>query len=201
MALITFRYSNVGAIVGGVIGGVVGGLAIALLLLFFRRRSRLHKQQQREKNNVDLLNDDDEEGEEHNNGRPAELPHYYQPEPFVVPEPSSHSESGHMSTSYAPTSRSDTPDMLSAMGPSSTRTGKSASGPRLLRPVNIIQHDDAGPSEGVKEEEGPETIELPPAYHKLHRTDSGTPVARPGGAAEATSPGGAGSTTEGTSSA
>lgn len=36
-------------------------------------------------------------------------------------------------------------------------------GPSQLRPVNIIQHDDAGPDEGS------ETIELPPAYTNIRR--------------------------------
>jgi hypothetical protein len=39
-----------------------------------------------------------------------------------------------------------------------------------MRPVNIIQHDDAGPSEGgPKEEDEPETIELPPAYTNIKK--------------------------------
>lgn len=37
--------------------------------------------------------------------------------------------------------------------------------PPAFRPVNIIQHDDAGPQEGQGIE--PETIELPPAYNKI----------------------------------
>ena len=42
---------------------------------------------------------------------------------------------------------------------------------RQLRPVNIIQHEDAGPS-GAPEPEQPETIELPPAYTKLQKVES-----------------------------
>jgi hypothetical protein len=40
---------------------------------------------------------------------------------------------------------------------------------RGLRPVNIIRHDDAGPSEGIQEE--PEIIELPPAYNTINPTE------------------------------
>jgi hypothetical protein len=47
-----------------------------------------------------------------------------------------------------------------------TATRKSAAPPQL-RPVNIIQHDDAGPSEGPIGQGEPETIELPPAYTNL----------------------------------
>ncbi|EIW78366.1 hypothetical protein CONPUDRAFT_167389 [Coniophora puteana RWD-64-598 SS2] len=51
---------------------------------------------------------------------------------------------------------------------------KSAAGMRQLRPVNIIQHDDAGvvPAEEDEHGEGeeePETVELPPAYTNIRR--------------------------------
>ena len=39
-----------------------------------------------------------------------------------------------------------------------------------LRPVNIIQHDDAGPSEEPTSAGEPETIELPPAYTNIRST-------------------------------
>ncbi|KAJ3519860.1 hypothetical protein NMY22_g13012 [Coprinellus aureogranulatus] len=48
-----------------------------------------------------------------------------------------------------------------------------------MRPVNIIQHDDAGPSlppAGPGEEEA-ETIELPPAYTALRGPDPPPPAA------------------------
>lgn len=35
-----------------------------------------------------------------------------------------------------------------------------------MRPVNIIQHDDAG---DAPEDEGHETIELPPAYNNIRK--------------------------------
>ena len=44
---------------------------------------------------------------------------------------------------------------------------------RPLRPINIIQHDDAGPSEPKEEEGDPETIELPPAYTAVKKAGGG----------------------------
>ncbi|KAH7871785.1 uncharacterized protein C8R40DRAFT_1054050 [Lentinula edodes] len=161
----TTSNTNVGAIVGGVVGGVLGLLALLLTFYFIRRRTR-----QNRKNNekpVDLLQSD--EGDERPNG-PGEPPEYYRPDPFIVPDPtydeSSASASGRpLSASERPTSRSGTPDVAS----SSTGTKKTGA-PRVLRPVNIIQHDDAGPSEvGGKKEEEPETIELPPAYTNIRK--------------------------------
>ncbi|KAH7925072.1 hypothetical protein BV22DRAFT_1011908 [Leucogyrophana mollusca] len=50
-----------------------------------------------------------------------------------------------------------------------TSSRKSAM-PRQLRPVNIIQHDDAGvPAEEDESGQQPETIELPPAYTNLRK--------------------------------
>jgi hypothetical protein len=74
------KKTNIGAIVGGVVGGVVGLIALLLLLLFFRRRSRFH--QQTKERPVDLLNDDNDAHDG------SELPQYYRPDPFVLPNPS-----------------------------------------------------------------------------------------------------------------
>ncbi|KAF9075233.1 hypothetical protein BDP27DRAFT_1212621 [Rhodocollybia butyracea] len=151
--------TNVGAIVGGVVGGVVGLLALLLVFYFIRRRAKHHRINEKP---VDLLQAD--EGDEHPN-HPGELPEYYRPEPFIVPDPSTDettSQSGRLSGSERPTSRSGTPNWAS------TSTSRKSEAPRVLRPVNIIQHDDAGPSEGKKEEE-PETIELPPAYTNIRK--------------------------------
>lgn len=50
-------------------------------------------------------------------------------------------------------------------------TRKSAAPPQM-RPVNIIQHDDAGlaPQEGDEDAQEAETVELPPAYTNLKAT-------------------------------
>ncbi|KAI0090344.1 hypothetical protein BDY19DRAFT_887690 [Irpex rosettiformis] len=160
------HHTNTGAIVGGVVGGVVGLTALILLGIFLWRRHRFHQQQ--EKRPVDLLNEDDAP-----DGNP---PQYYEPEPFVVPEPtvgtSSAAETSTVAGAPRPSvdhrqshysnltgERSATPDQSAVSG--STYFRKSPA-PPSFRPVNIIQHDDAGPSEAV-----PETIELPPAYTNL----------------------------------
>ena len=41
--------------------------------------------------------------------------------------------------------------------------------PSPLRPVNVIQHEDAGPSLPADTAE-PETVELPPAYTNIRKT-------------------------------
>ncbi|KAL0067450.1 hypothetical protein AAF712_005437 [Marasmius tenuissimus] len=155
--------TNVGAIVGGVVGGVFALIALALVLWFFRKRSQ-DRRRPHEKP-VDLLNAD--EGDE--SDRRQHLPQYYEPEPFLMPDPtvagSEHDTEGRpLSTHYSdrPSSRSGTPDIASTSG----ATRKTA--PRPYRAVNIIQHDDAGPSD-KPEPEAPETIELPPAYTNIRQ--------------------------------
>ncbi|KAH7906609.1 hypothetical protein BJ138DRAFT_1183003 [Hygrophoropsis aurantiaca] len=71
----------------------------------------------------------------------------------------------------------DAPGVIGAGGASSTgmtSSRKSGMPPRQLRPVNIIQHDDAGAPNEAEEGEGeqPETIELPPAYTNLKKAPS-----------------------------
>ena len=164
--------ANVGAIVGGVIGGVVVIAAALLVLVFFRRRHRYHRHQNEKP--VDLAADDEDAPPR---GSRNELPEYYQPEPFVVPEPapstllSDTTDSDERERRHSFLSASGT-DLLSTAPSSSTR--KAGYQPRQMRPVNIIQHDDAGPSTPYKDE--PETIELPPAYTKIRREGgAGTP--------------------------
>ena len=83
---------NVGAIVGGVVGGVVGALALALVLLFFIRRRRFHQSGGTKERPVDLLQDNEHDGSGAGDDR---LPEYYQPEPFVLPDPTVASSSQH----------------------------------------------------------------------------------------------------------
>ena len=115
--------------------------------------------------------------------RQNELPQNYQPEPFMIPMPDpTPSEfdddlsirrplSAGTRTSFY--TRSETPDRTSTfggLGPVGSGGGGSSMGrkggaPKPMRAVNIIQHQDAGPSNNDNEEkEEPETIELPPAY-------------------------------------
>ncbi|KAH7886857.1 hypothetical protein F5I97DRAFT_1807293 [Phlebopus sp. FC_14] len=68
--------------------------------------------------------------------------------------------------------RSATPD-YDGLGVASGSTGMTSSRkspmPRQLRPVNIIQHDDAGPPGELDGGEEAETIELPPAYTHIRK--------------------------------
>jgi hypothetical protein len=52
--------------------------------------------------------------------------------------------------------------------PSETST-KSAAGPRQMRPVNVIQHEDSGPTSRISEEAAEDTVELPPAYANIKK--------------------------------
>ncbi|KAH9899276.1 hypothetical protein C8Q73DRAFT_663041 [Cubamyces lactineus] len=176
---------DVGAIVGGVIGGVVGAIALALVILFAVRRQR-YKQGTKERP-VDLLQDQDNDGP--SDGRP---PEYYQPEPFVLPDPtvvsSTHESSVAGTAPYAAglATRASTDHRQSYLSTSTSETGltglrppassapststRKSPMPPSFRPVNIIQHDDAGPSEPPPPpDDEPETIELPPAYTNIRR--------------------------------
>jgi hypothetical protein len=165
------------------VGEITGALAVVVLgavlvCVFYRRRQRRRRSVKEVP--VDLLRDH----EDGDGARTNELPPFYTPEPFVLPEASQPSHSSHdlgrplsMATSTTDwglggIARSPTPDASLAGGPvpsgATSTSRKSAGGPRSLRPVNIVQHDDAGPSAAVPEEEGEaETIELPPAYTNL----------------------------------
>ena len=148
--------------VGGVVGGVVGGIILMLIILFFWRRKRLHKRHA-EKQPVDLLQEDEEAGGN-------ELPQFYRPEPFIMPEPtvdeSSASEARPLS-GISSTSRSGTPDGASTFA--GTRASGRKSVMKPLRTVNIIQHDDAGPTQEEEGGDEPETVELPPAYTNIRK--------------------------------
>jgi hypothetical protein len=108
------------------------------------------------------------------------LPEYYQPEPFNVPDPmhTAHTDDDGVTSDGRPTSggyttsRSGTPDLLGlgSAGMSTTSSGGRKGPIRQMRPVNVIQHDDAGPSETAPlAEEESETVELPPAYTNIRK--------------------------------
>ncbi|KAI6019848.1 hypothetical protein F5J12DRAFT_813617 [Pisolithus orientalis] len=177
--------SNVGAIVGGVVGGLVFAalLVLAGLYIIRRKTSSSNKEQP-----VDLLHGDPDDSDQ---APPPDLPEY-RPEPFLATEPTEASSSyqpddtgrlsvagsrygalsdrplSTMSLSEMQSARSGTPDrdMRHVSGPSASMVTSSRKSPqpRQLRPVNIIQHEDAGPSEVDSE-----TIELPPAYTNINR--------------------------------
>ncbi|KDR84275.1 hypothetical protein GALMADRAFT_205972 [Galerina marginata CBS 339.88] len=182
--------SNIGAIVGGVVGGLAA-LIIALLLLWFCRR-RQKKQKRTKERPVDLINADDDGDESPANGHPRrnELPQFYQPEPFMVPDPTldgsvtgtddiegSRPMSGASTSFYT---RATTPDALSGSGVGGSSGAERRKGaPRPMRAVNIIQHDDAGPSLPPADKDGedePETIELPPAYTAVRTASNRGPA-------------------------
>ncbi|KAF7983427.1 hypothetical protein HWV62_21675 [Athelia sp. TMB] len=160
--------TNIGAIVGGVIGGITALVVAGLLLLFFARRRRFHEKKGRRNtaHTVDLLHGDGD-GEEHDMAEArGELPQFYQPEPFLVPDPTI-AESSDGRRQSTQTSSGDA--LLGAhahQSSVSTSTRKTPAGPSAMRPVNIIQHEDGG-EEG--DGDGEETIELPPAYTHIKK--------------------------------
>lgn len=185
--------TNIGAIVGGVVGGVVGLVILGILLVFCLRRNRNGKKP--DHSNVDLLNEDGSTGDHTNgnNANPPMIEQgFYHPEPFVVPEPGMSDSHGRPSNDRARPSFSTEAGVLAAApesvndssadgrraarnsqlsfgqtetsDPGSRRTRKSHP-PAQMRPVNFIQHDDAGaveaePSAPAQEE----VVELPPTY-------------------------------------
>ena len=157
-------------------------MILVILWMFWRWR----RQQKLKARPVDLLQDQDGEGE-----HDPTLPQYYRPEPFVLPDPTISSSSGlagpetamasglrpsidHRLSQYSTTtgenglvlgsaSRSGTPDA------SSSQWTRKSPAPPSFRPVNIVQHEDAGPSEVDVSQTEAETIELPPAYTNIRR--------------------------------
>ncbi|KAF9652605.1 hypothetical protein BDM02DRAFT_3109178 [Thelephora ganbajun] len=165
--------TNVGAIVGGVVGGVAGLLIIALLFFFWLRHRRARRVS---KERPSLFIDHDDEAPTSQPPR-EELPIYYEPEPFTASEPtdraSTHRPSTPFDGSERPVSQSLTylSDPQRVASPDGTSTGLSRKSPMppSLRPVNVIQHEDAGPSLPADNTQ-PETVELPPAYTNIRKT-------------------------------
>ncbi|KAG9095981.1 hypothetical protein FRC07_011005 [Ceratobasidium sp. 392] len=202
--------TNVGAIVGGVIGGVAGLIIVFLVLLFFYRRRKHHRNAGTRPMKPDLI-DPSEERPAAQEGR-GELPRFYEPEPFIMPDALSNPETSsrhslhsthdgqppHTSMTTASglpghgraPSRLSVTTMSEAGGPGpASSSGRSKSGipPSAFRPVNFIQHEDAG--DVAAADQDPETVELPPAYTDLKSrgagTSSGGAGAGPSGAASA----------------
>lgn len=180
--------TNIGAIIGGVIGGVAIVVIAALLLYYLRRRERQRRRQKERP--VDLLNaeEDEEDRAPVSNGaagsRAAEndLLEYYRPEPYLVAESDTRTDAlssagwrtpGRESRRLSGVTNLSGHEM-SQLGfgfaePSTTSSaGRKGPPPRQMRAVNIIQHEDAGPSEPrLSAGEESETIELPPAYTNI----------------------------------
>ncbi|KZP26925.1 hypothetical protein FIBSPDRAFT_1040424 [Athelia psychrophila] len=127
--------------------------------------------------------------------RGGELPQFYQPEPFLVADPTlSGSQAGDHSQGRSSYDRRQSTHTSSEGGPllgmgmghapsgsisTSTGTRKSPLGPAPLRNVNIIQHEDAGEEEDGGEGAGDETIELPPAYTHIKKGSRATAATEP----------------------
>ncbi|KAL5522641.1 hypothetical protein ACEPAG_8659 [Sanghuangporus baumii] len=186
--------SNTGAIAGGVVAGVVVVCAFVLVLLFLRRRKR---QNLSTKERPDLFTDNehpsDAQGEIARLAPPE--PYIVPSEPARSEWGSSAHEYGtgtgvpsssygygvgagagsgdRRASAYSLSTgtegeflmRPGTPQTAatSAAGTSVSRKGPAP----VLRPVNIIQHEDAGTTIGDDQE--PETVELPPAYTNIRR--------------------------------
>lgn len=152
---------------------MAGLLIIAFLaLLWFRRR----RAQRASKERPSLFIDHDDEAPTSQLPH-GELPLYYEAEPFTASEPteraSTHRPSTTLDRSERPTSQALTylSDPQRVASPDGTSTGVSRKSPLppSLRPVNVIQHEDAGPSAPADNTE-PETVELPPAYTNIRKT-------------------------------
>lgn len=179
--------TNVGAIVGGVIGGLAVVAILALAGFYLIRRKTANKVTKERP--VDLLQGDPEDDHD---PAPGELGNYYRPEPFLATEPTETSsmyrgEEGRggtvTSSSRYGTSdrresalgsfsdmRSATPDYEMGItgGTTIPNSSRKSPMPRQLRPINIIQHDDAGAA-GEQAEGQPDTVELPPAYTNIRK--------------------------------
>jgi len=163
------------------------------------RKRKRERARQREKP-LDLLNEDEDGDEDRPNNQNNLPPQFYQAEPFTVPDPTIagtntesyqdwESSDGRRPLSGGSTSfytnshqggayRPGTPEgsAFGGQGVGGTQTSMTRKGapPRMMRPVNIIQHDDAGPSyTAPKEGEEADTIELPPAYTALKKGEPG----------------------------
>ncbi|KAG9090613.1 hypothetical protein FS749_000417 [Ceratobasidium sp. UAMH 11750] len=203
--------NNVGAIVGGVIGGVAGVIMFFLVLLFFYRRRKHHRNSGTRPMKPDLI-DPSEDQPVPQEGR-GELPQFYEPEPFIIPDALSNPETSSrhslhsthdgqqprtsMTTASGIPGHGRAPSRLSVTtmseaggpgAPSSSGRSKAGMPPSSFRPVNFIQHEDAGDIPSTDQE--PETVELPPAYTDFRNRTAGTSGdgagAGPSGAATST---------------
>lgn len=182
--------TNVGAIVGGVIGGLAALVILALAGFYFIRRKTATKVTKERP--VDLLQGDPEDDRDPSSN---DLGNYYRPEPFLATEPTETSsmygrEEGRAGTvtsgsRYGTSNRRQSAlesfsDMRSASsdyemgitgGTTIPNSSRKSPMPRLLRPVNVIQHDDGGAADEQAEGQ-PDTVELPPAYTNIRKPNT-----------------------------
>ena len=96
---------------------------------------------------------------------PLDLPHNYAVEPYFVSDPT---VGGTVEAAFAhdrPLTIADTLRPQTVVSMTTAKNASSSSLP-LRNSVNIIRHDDAGPSVWQASVGEHETIELPPAYVK-----------------------------------
>ena len=144
---------------GGVVtGAVLSGALVAFY--FLRRRRRLSKERP-----VNVLHDDEDRVEQNHY-----LPQHYAPEPFLFPHPTRTGGTSETTSTHDRLLSMTSADIQGLQTPTtatSISTRKSSLPPQLRGSVNIIQHDDAGPSVGLPGHSPSVTIELPPAYTNL----------------------------------
>ncbi|KAF8257135.1 hypothetical protein EI94DRAFT_1760487 [Lactarius quietus] len=160
------RECNTGAIAGGVAGGLALMVSVALIAFFYARR-RGYSAISTERP-VMVLHD-----YEDGDGSYQDHPHHYVLEPYRVSDINAGGPSVAASTSdrLLSTTSANIPSPQTSASTNTVTTHKSGLPPRL-RPVNIVQHNDAGPS-GVPSGAGEhETIELPPAYTNIGSVQS-----------------------------
>ena len=136
--------------------GLIAIIALALTAFFYSRR-RGYSAISTERP-VNVLHD-------HEDGlSPLDLPHHYAIEPFLI---SDLTVGGTAEAAFAhdqPLTTPDTPRPQTVGMIAAKRAMRKTRSLPLLHPVNIIQHDDACPSEWQASVGEHETIELPPAY-------------------------------------
>lgn len=189
--------SNAGPIAGGVVAALVVICAFILVLIFLRRRKK-QAAQNKEKPDLFMDNERPTSAQEGEIARLAPPEPYIVPSEPARSEWGAESSTGAPTSSYgygigtgaaaaaATASSSNAFDRRYSvfsesieqdhLRPGTPQTTASSSmmgsgrkgAPPVLRPVNIIQHEDAGapPPDGEGE---PETIELPPAYTNIHQ--------------------------------
>ncbi|KAG8216791.1 hypothetical protein J3R82DRAFT_7038 [Butyriboletus roseoflavus] len=189
--------NNTGAIVGGVIGGLAAIVMLGLVAFYVIRRKIVPKSQKEQPVNLLHGDPDDNEPPSNYQPPPYLQPEPYLVTEPTISSFSQHEDSARRSiagsallseslassphgTMARPQSgvtsfsdpRSLTPDLelgVLAQGSSTGLTNSRKSGmTRQLRAVNIIQHEDAGPS-SAQEGTELETIEIPPAYTNIRK--------------------------------
>ena len=106
---------------------------------------------------------------DHDDGAPPlGLPHNYAIEPYLISDPTISGPTEASFARYGPLTTADNPRPQTLVGMTSAKQAARERGSLPIRnTVNIIQHDDAGPSEWPANVSEHETIELPPAYGNI----------------------------------